>query len=85
MQNFISIIFSLFLILQLDIFFNIEINSHIYLDIFYIEILIDYIKLCFNKKVNNCVLLAQTRLLFLFCSKVFFAILCKIVVNILDI
>jgi len=84
-QNFINIVFSLLLILQLDIFFNININLYIYFDIFYIEILIDYIKLCFNKEVNNCILFAQIKLLFFLCLKVFFAILCKIVVNILNI
>ncbi len=85
MQNFISITFGPLLMLQSNIFFNIEIDSHIYLDIFYVETLIDCVKLRFNREVNNRVLLAQTRLLFLFCSKVFFAVLYKIVVDMLDI
>ncbi len=66
MQNFISIVFNLLLMLQLDIFFNIEIDLHIYFDIFYIETLIDCVKLRFNREINNCVLFAQTRLLFFF-------------------
>ncbi len=84
MQNFINIVFDLLLILRSDIFFNIEIDLYIYFDIFYIEVLINYVKFCFNKEINNCVLLAQIRFFF-FCSKVFLAMLYKIVVNILNI